>query len=102
MQIDDDGTTPLGAEAKWGVDKPLLRIEMHDALRRIAKLRGSPEPKFTPDEEQFMPTAEMRAALISAGAQLPAGGESEKETFATAGEFAILAAQFLLQPITSK
>lgn len=102
MQIDENGDTPLGAEATWGVDKPLLRIELDQALRRIAKLRGLPEPKSPSDEEQYMSTAEMRSLLIAAGAQLPAGDEPEQETFATAGEFAILAARFLLQPLAPK
>lgn len=102
MQIDEDGGTPLGAEATWGVDKPLLRHEMYNALQRIAKLRGLPEPKLTGGEEQFLSTDIMRAELIAAGAQLPAGNKSEQETFAAAGEFAILAAQFLLQPPAPK
>lgn len=106
MQIDDDPATPLGAEAKWGVDEPLKSTELQSTLVKLSLFHGFPVPTTPATASKTVSVADLRAALIAVHPtwsellktkplKLTSRGETD---VVTAGEFALIAAAALRQP----
>jgi hypothetical protein len=101
--IDPDVAIPLGSRARWGVDEPISAGDVRWALMKLATLHGiSISPTVLPSGDRPIDVEELGTALTTIARSwgtLLKDRKFENPEAVDGGEFALLAADLLLQSV---